>query len=75
MVIAAVVVLALGKRWFATEESPKIRSLAVLPLHNLSADPEQEYFSEGMTDELITDVAKVSGLRVISHTSVERAEM
>jgi TolB-like protein/DNA-binding winged helix-turn-helix (wHTH) protein/tetratricopeptide (TPR) repeat protein len=48
------------------------RSLAVLPLRNLSADPEQEYFSDGMTDELITDLAKMSGIRIISHTSVER---
>ena len=49
-----------------------IRSVAVLPLHNLSLDPEQEYFSDGMTDELITSLAKFSGLRAISHTSVER---
>jgi len=44
----------------------------VLPLRNLSADPEQEYFSDGMTDELITDLAKTAGVQVISHTSVER---
>lgn len=49
-----------------------INSLAVLPLRNLSQDPDQEYFSDGLTDELITDLAKSSGLRVISHTSVER---
>ena len=47
-----------------------IQSLAVLPLENLSHDPEQEYFAEGMTDELITDLAKISALRVISRTSV-----
>jgi TolB-like protein/DNA-binding winged helix-turn-helix (wHTH) protein/Tfp pilus assembly protein PilF len=47
-------------------------SLAVLPLRNLSADPEQEYFSDGMTDELITDLAESEKLRVTSHTSVER---
>ncbi len=52
--------------------NPHIEALAVLPLHNLSADPKQDYFSEGMTDELITDLAKFSKLRVISHTSVER---
>ena len=51
---------------------PRIESLAVLPLHNLSHDPEQEYFSDGMTDELITDLAKFGTLRVISHTSVDR---
>jgi TolB-like protein/DNA-binding winged helix-turn-helix (wHTH) protein len=50
----------------------RVTSLAVLPLRNLSADPEQEYFSDGMTDELTTDLAKMSGIRIISHTSVER---
>lgn len=50
----------------------QIQSLAVIPLRNLSNDPSQEYFSDGMTDELITDLAKAGGLRVISHTSVER---
>lgn len=48
----------------------RIRSLAVLPLLNLSGDPGQEYFADGMTDELTTDLAKISALRVISHTSV-----
>ncbi len=47
-----------------------IRSLAVLPLENLSHDPGQEYFADGMTDELITDLSKISGLRVTSRTSV-----
>jgi len=46
-----------------------ISSIAVLPLENLSNDPEQEYFVEGMTDEIITDLAKLPGLRVISRTS------
>jgi TolB-like protein/DNA-binding winged helix-turn-helix (wHTH) protein/Tfp pilus assembly protein PilF len=48
----------------------KVHSLAVLPLENLSHDPEQEYFAEGMTDELITDLAQISALRVISRGSV-----
>ena len=47
-----------------------IRSIAVLPLDNFSGDPNQEYFSDGMTDELTTDLATVSALRVISRTSV-----
>lgn len=47
-----------------------IRSLAVLPLENLSHDADQEYFADGMTDALITDLGKISALRVISRTSV-----
>jgi TolB-like protein/tRNA A-37 threonylcarbamoyl transferase component Bud32/Flp pilus assembly protein TadD len=51
---------------------PKIHSLAVLPLANLSADPAQEYFADGMTEELTTELAQISGLRVISRTSTMR---
>lgn len=47
----------------------KIQSIAVLPLENLSSDPSQEYFTDGMTDALITELAKLSQLRVISRTS------
>src|SRR6204780_3860792 len=47
-----------------------IRSLAVLPLESLSGDASQNYFADGMTDELITDLAQISALRVISRTSV-----
>src|SRR5207253_8921529 len=47
-----------------------IKSLAVLPLENLSGDPDQEYFVDGMTDEVITMLAKNPALRVISRTSV-----
>ena len=49
---------------------PVIRSLAVLPLENLSGDASQDYFSDGMTDELITELGQISELRVISRTSV-----
>jgi TolB-like protein len=42
----------------------------VLPLENLSHNPEQQYFADGMTDELITALAKISALRVVSRTSV-----
>jgi TolB-like protein/Tfp pilus assembly protein PilF len=48
----------------------QIRSLAVLPLTNLSRDPEQDYFADGMTEALITDLARSTNLRVISRTSV-----
>jgi serine/threonine protein kinase/Flp pilus assembly protein TadD len=48
----------------------RIQSIAVLPLENLSHDAEQEYFANGMTDALITDLAKSSRLRVISRTSI-----
>jgi TolB-like protein/DNA-binding winged helix-turn-helix (wHTH) protein/Tfp pilus assembly protein PilF len=50
--------------------SADIRSLAVLPLDNLSGEASQNYFADGMTDELITDLAQISALRVISRTSV-----
>jgi len=61
----------IGTRVRAAWNKPlQIHSLAVLPLKNLSDDPAQEYFSYGMTEELITDLAQVSGLKVISHTSV-----
>jgi TolB-like protein/DNA-binding winged helix-turn-helix (wHTH) protein/Tfp pilus assembly protein PilF len=48
---------------------PRISSIAVLPLENLSNDSEQQYFVEGMTDEITTDLAKLPGVRVISRTS------
>ena len=50
--------------------SQPIRSLAVLPLQNLSNDPSQEYFTDGMTDELITDLAQLHDLKVVSKTSI-----
>jgi TolB-like protein/DNA-binding winged helix-turn-helix (wHTH) protein/Flp pilus assembly protein TadD len=50
--------------------SHAIRSLAVLPLESLSNDPLQDYFADGMTDELISDLGQISALRVISRTSV-----
>jgi eukaryotic-like serine/threonine-protein kinase len=58
-------------RWFS-RGSRAIRTIAVLPLENLSHDQEQEYFVDGMTDELITDLAQIGALRVISRTSVMR---
>ena len=52
------------------QSPPKIRSLAVLPLENLSGDAAQDYFADGMTEELITHLGQISALRVISRTSV-----
>lgn len=71
--LLAVVLLFVWFRIFPAKESASlapIRSIAVLPLENLTSDPEQEYFSDGMTDELITDLAKIQSLRVISRNSV-----
>src|SRR5436853_4289819 len=50
-------------------DAPRMRSLAVLPLENLSHDPQQEYFAEGLTEALITTLAKIGELRVVSRTS------
>ena len=68
---------ATEKAWPAAQDHPSteaapIRKLAVLPLANLSGDPNQEYFAIGMTEAIITELAKISALRVISRTSVMR---
>lgn len=78
---ALVIVLAIGlglRGWRARRAAhpgpQQIQSLAVLPLENLSGDSQQEYFAEGMTEELTTQLAQISALRVISRTSVTRYE-
>jgi eukaryotic-like serine/threonine-protein kinase len=55
-----------------TANFPEIKSVAVLPLANLSGDPAQEYFADGMTEALINNLARIRALRVISRTSVMR---
>ena len=74
---AVVVVILAGLLWKASKPRGTpgavpgaIQSLAVLPLENLSGDPTQEYFSDGMTDALITELSHIRKLRVISRTSV-----
>ena len=79
VVFAAVLLLAwpvirLATRWKTAhnDESGHIRSIAVLPLENLSGDATQDYFADGMTDELITILAKNHALRITSRVSVMR---
>jgi TolB-like protein/predicted Ser/Thr protein kinase len=69
-VLAALNAGSLRDRLLRGAATPKIHSLAVLPLENLSGDKEQDYFAEGMTEELITNLAKISALKVISRTSM-----
>jgi serine/threonine protein kinase len=57
---------------FHRASAPGIHSLAVLPLENLSGDPQQQYFADGMTEELTTELSQVRSLRVVSRTSVMR---
>ena len=73
-VAAILAVLYSGQlsRVFSGGPTKPIRSLAVLPLVNLSGDAEQEYFADGMTDELIGNLMRIRALRVISRTSVMR---
>ena len=69
LITAAGLIFILRGRIFRTNQAAQIHSLAVIPLANLSGDPAQDYFADGMTDELITALAKNRALRVVSRTS------
>ena len=80
LVVALVAIVVAASVWgwekwrarISIRNSPNITSLVVLPLANLSGDPSQDYFADGITDELTTDLARISSLRVISEISAMR---
>ena len=73
VLLAVGLAIALLPTWLhPTTTPPTLRSIAVLPLENLSGDASQDCFVNGMTEQLITDLAKTTSLRVISRTSVMR---
>ncbi|HZM90709.1 MAG TPA: hypothetical protein VFF31_29585, partial [Blastocatellia bacterium] len=73
ILLVLALLIAVGLWFFSLRTAPQpplhIQSLVVLPLENLSGDPQQEYFADGMTDALIGDLAKIGALHVISRTS------
>jgi len=75
LALCACLVVALStwvawRHFYAKPAVPLIRSIAVLPMGNFSGDADQEYFADGMTEELITELARIPALKVISRTSV-----
>jgi len=70
LAVAGLMAGSFRERMLGKTPTAPIHSVAVLPLENLSHDPEQEYFANGMTDALITDLAKIHALRVISRNSI-----
>jgi TolB-like protein/DNA-binding winged helix-turn-helix (wHTH) protein len=72
ILIVALILGAAGLKRRTPGSPPRINSLAVLPLTNLSGDSSQDYFVDGMTDALITEVSQIGSVKVISHTSALR---
>jgi eukaryotic-like serine/threonine-protein kinase len=70
LIVIALVGTNVARRQRPPVPAPRVQSLAVLPLQNFSADPEQQYFVDGMTEAVISDLAKIQALKVISRTSV-----
>lgn len=72
LILALLFTDVIPRNWGLSRGARPIRSLAVLPLENLSGDPAQEYFADGLTDELITTLAQLGNVQVISRSSVMR---
>ncbi len=72
LVIFIVAVIGAGIYFFSSKNNPVERSIAILPFDNLSSDEENQYFADGIVEDLLTRISKIKGLKVISRTSSEK---